>query len=231
MPATKIDQPAILAAIEKRHRAFAGAQWGILLIGIPLTIVGPFFMTIMIWFAAGMFGYWWPWLTVFGIVTTAFVPILFWYAARGSSNMLVEAAQSGSTSTSTAMWAIARRGGGGALGSVASLAAVAASPRASAAGFQEIFLTGPRQIVKAFRKIRVMRSLKNARHDRAAEILTILVRQDRGVEVAKTLRPGEKEEDVWDELAFLMFHDWIGLSEDAKRAWVLTDAKRTLGLK
>jgi hypothetical protein len=64
--------------------------------------------------------------------------------------------------------------------------------------------------------------------DRAARIVALLSRFDRGIEIAQLLEPRESLDALDAPLAYLLFYDWIGTSKKADRVWLQSEARKRL---
>jgi hypothetical protein len=94
----------------------------------------------------------------------------------------------------------------------------------------EMLLFAPRMVFGGFAKLRGMRLVADAESDRTAETLGILVGLDHGVEISKLRRAGQTELGLSRVLSYLMFYDWVGVSENGMKVWALTASREELGL-
>jgi hypothetical protein len=102
------------------------------------------------------------------------------------------------------------------------------SGRVRASGLVELFLFGPRLILDTLDRMRARRALHDIDRVRCAQALLRLLSSDPHTPAASLLDPGQSIDDILPILRYLYFHDWIGVSADLQRIWILSDARRTL---
>jgi hypothetical protein len=96
----------------------------------------------------------------------------------------------------------------------------------------EMCLWGPRMVIAGVTK--QVGLGKHARTDRklAAEMLATLLNAGEGIGTGQLYLLAKGNDQAFaDVLAYLMFHDLIGVSAKGDRAWLLSDGKRQLGVK
>ena len=224
MPAPS--EAIVLGALRRREMGLYVRAAGMFLLGVPMSLVGGLMLGSMFWFTALMFGYWRPWWWFFAGLTGITVPLLYWTELRQGRELLGEAVRGGNARASNACWALRRVAGS----EVAMLGALVTNPRATAAGFVEVFLFGPRMVVGALRQLRAALALRGVDRGRAAEVLRVLIIEPRGCALGKVLRPGETVAGIVGPLGYLAYHEWIGLSENCDRGWCLSETREGFGM-
>ena len=214
-------QKSVRDHLRLREAALAGKIFALLVFGFPMLFVGPFLMACIFWFAAWHFvGSDAPaWTTWFWGLFSTMIPLLFWTEYRTRGALFADAVISSGGASSVPYLA------GPELGMLISFAT---SPRVAASGFVELFLVGPRCVLEAFGKLRGARRLHGVNVDRAAEVVADLRRFDQGVPIHRLAHEGEDITAVLRPLAYLLFHDWVGISAAGDRVWLNSDSKRTL---
>jgi hypothetical protein len=216
-----------LRARERGRRAMRGVALGA---GVPLTFLGPVVLGTMFWVACGMLWHWYGWWIFFLGTSVVAIPALVVTEMRTGGRYLsevitpeearrAEIAQ-GVKVVGTVMMPRAR--------DTLALAAVLASPRASTAGFVELFLAGPRMVLSAVRDREMLRRLRGADAQVAALLLHELLRARVGIPTARLLKRGQTMEQIELPLAYLVFYDWAGIAEGGTKVWVLTTAVEEL---
>jgi hypothetical protein len=93
----------------------------------------------------------------------------------------------------------------------------------------EIFLWGPRMTLAATRHLRAASKFSTVSFAAAAGIVRALLREEGGQSAADVMtRAGLEPSAFSDALAYLAFHDYIGIAEDGTWVWVNTDARRRI---
>lgn len=216
----------VLALLRRREQLLYAKIILLLVIGLPFSLLGALMLGTMFWFTALLLGYGWPWSWFFGGLTALTVPLLYHLEIRQGRQYLGDAVQ-GEHAPSSACRALGRVAGP----HMAMMAALVTNPRATAAGFVELFLWGPRQVVGAIGQLRAVLALRGVDRPRAADLLSRLAIQPKGCALTTLLGAGEKVAVIYAPLAYLAYHDWIGLSANCDRAWSLSQTRQTLGLQ
>jgi len=209
------------ARMHMRHREvlFRIKTIAMLVFGIPLSLVGPLFLSSAFWIFAWRFyshDVRWAWF-FWGAVGVA-VPLLYRLEIRTRGNYLGTVATESELAPPPHGMLIH-----GPCGAMLGIAAVAANPQQSAASIVEIFLAGPRLVLDAWKQTRL------ARHLKAAEIIAELHAREDGLAVAKFILKGESFESLLPTFAYLSFHHWIGAGKGWNRIWLLTESREGLG--
>jgi hypothetical protein len=97
--------------------------------------------------------------------------------------------------------------------------------------FLEMCLWGPRMVIAGTKKLYNLSKHRGADRNLAADMLAMLVNAGQGIPSAQLYPLAKNNDDAFsDALAYLLFHDLIGISKTGDRAWLLSEAKRTLGV-
>ena len=198
-------------------------------LGVALSFLGPFLLATILWilglWASALFHlpalslrWWWLFLPLAIVMVTLF----YYFEARTDrrrSKGLTGTGRAKAPSSGPPVPDRAR--------AVGAPGAAVAEPRSSSAGLFEVFFVGSRMAVSACRQIKASRRLR-ANRDRAALIVRQLIAQTSGVDTPRLLLEGEKLDDIRPELAYLSFHQWVGIGEKRSRVWLYSTARETL---
>ena len=101
---------------------------------------------------------------------------------------------------------------------------------ASLALITEVSLWGPRIIINGVRRLFSAGRFGRDPYTPAAAVLSVLLRSDEGMTSSHVLsQSGLDAEAFGDALAYLTFHDFVGISKDARQLWICSDARKCLG--
>ncbi len=92
----------------------------------------------------------------------------------------------------------------------------------------ELLLLGPCLVLRGARQLRLGRELDLVDRAVVAETVLALGARGRGVDPAELLKPGETMAKLAPVLAWLSYHGWIGVSENADRVFLYTEAREAL---
>ena len=93
----------------------------------------------------------------------------------------------------------------------------------------EIFLWGPRMTLAAARRLRGASALASVSLAPAAAVLVELLRHEDGRATAEVMSDAGLSPTAFSEaLAYLAFHDYVGIAKDGTRVWLNTDARQRL---
>ncbi len=183
------------------------------LIGVPLTLLPPLVVASVIELIEGRWGvqvlpsFGWKFL----LCALVMIPTMFWYERRTRGEYLTDSVR-GETSV---------------LDSSSYGEYQMASHYFSAVFYVEIALTGPRLLLEVYDS--VWGAPKPIAGDRlmAAEIIHTLRQAGQGVEVA-SIGVGRDRAAMASAIAYLERHEWVGVSKDRQRIWLLSDAAKRL---
>jgi hypothetical protein len=114
---------------------------------------------------------------------------------------------------------------------VSPLAGFVTHPRVAASGFVEIFLLGPRLLLDGLARLRRYWTLRDVALDTPAKIVAYLARFSGGVPATSEFDTDRPMIDYPSALHVLIAHDWIGVSADRQRMWLLSTARRWLNIE
>jgi hypothetical protein len=196
----------------------------LLLIGVPMLFIGPIVVGFIFWIVTiQLFGYIsLTWFLVGSCILL--IPLLLWTERRahgGSFDQAVLGNPSGINDAALAPFLLGSEFG--------MIIAIAANPRVTVSGLVEIFLTGPRFVLEAWDKHAAMKRLKNVDRDIASDVIDQLCQNDRAIAVKEFIKAyAPKKCDVSGPIAYLLFHDWIGISKEMDRIWLHSEGKKRL---
>jgi hypothetical protein len=206
-----IQSTTLRPRLARMENSFVARWTALVLLGAAFCLIGPVIVGSFIWLhqfqERGAIVH--SWLNRVAVTGVIFLPILFLieWATRGK--LLEEGAE--------------------ALGAGARLPV----GRQAAQGmvFLELCLWGPRMVIAGTKKLFNLSKHRSADRNLAAEMLAMLVNAGQGIPTAQLYPLAKNNDDAFsDALAYLLFHDLIGISKTGERAWLLSEAKRTLGM-
>lgn len=215
------DSARLVRLLRQRGSLFHLKTLFMILLGLPASLLGPAVVATLFWVAAMPLGLWVEWTTAFGWASLIMLPALYMLEIRTKGNFLAERVDE-----ITPLPPIAR--GIFTLGEFGAIAALASNPRTTSTLFTEVFLFGPRLVVDAFRQLRLRMYARGADIRRAASILSTLTELHDGLPTEDLLRANESARTLAPTLAYLAFHDWIGVGNSGGKVWLLTEARRVL---
>jgi hypothetical protein len=93
----------------------------------------------------------------------------------------------------------------------------------------EIFLWGPRMTMAATRRLRAASAFATFSPAAGAAVLGALLPHDDGQPAADIMFQAQLDPSASsDALAYLAFHDYVGIAKDGTRVWLNTDARKRL---
>ena len=215
------DSARLVRLLRQRGSLFHFKTLCMMLLGLPVSLLGPAVVATLFWLAGMPWGYWFQWTTVFGWAALIMLPALYMLEIRTKGNYLGERVDE-----ITPLPPIAR--GIFTLGEFGAIAALATNPRTTSTLFTELFLFGPRLVVDAIRQMRLRMYARGADVRRAASILSTLVELRDGIPTEDLLRANESPRTLAPTLTYLLFHDWIGVGNSGGKVWLLTEARRVI---
>lgn len=208
--APALDEKDVAARLRRLDAAYRTRWTTLMLLGFGVVWVGPVFFTMIIW----MCQFWahsdatdlhvtFAWCCAVGI------PLLFVleYATRGMFYDGPDGAH------------------------VDSMGGDSPANRAGAFALMiEISLWGPRMVITGFKRLRDEGRFGNAARKAGAQLVTCLLQTEEGSMNSGQIftRCGLTDELFTEALAYLSYHDRIGIAKDGTRIWVLSEAKRRL---
>jgi len=214
-PATRdAAQASIAAAVNKRELAYRAAAWSMLFAGSAALLLGLLFVAALVGGMEMRLAPRWhvPWAAQFLIIAGVVAPLLFWWEQRTRGRWFEDEVRAQGT-TLAELWQCSSRGEWELRTTAAGGAAVC-----------EVLLWGPRMILAARDRWRDRNAC--AVITEAVAMIHYLRHFDGGIEVREL--PSIRRGPV---LRYLVSRDWVGVSKKCDRVWLLTDARRTLGMK
>ena len=198
---------SVAQSIAQRERGYQTAAWTMLIVGSIGCLIAPILLASLAVAIESMahpawrLG-WWPCL---GLASLALVPLLFWLESRSRTQWLRDEVSDESVTIGEALLAPART----------------ATASGVSGALLEIFLPPVRMVLAARERSRTPIAAATL-HD-AAATLGFLRHFDSGVSVADlpTVQPLRV-------LCYLVSRDWVGVSKDGRRVWLLTDSRKAL---
>jgi len=226
-----MDNPGqILARLREREGWFRLRIFYMLTGGLGLSLLAPALISVLFWLAYyewRQFGHAWgeaaPWWWFFAGCCVVVIPLLYRMEIKAQGPFLVSEAKEFDAKRALQQAKVVVS-----FDQVGMIAAALAHPRATVSGLSEVFLFGPRLVVRATRQIRLRRLARQADRNRAAIILQALAAAPGHVPTESLLKETELQQSLARVLAYLLFFDWIGVSHDGDKAWMPTEAREAL---
>jgi len=196
--------------------------------GTPLSFLGPLFLTVIVsftcrrWFPIEGSDYQVSFKLFFLGVSSVVLPLLYHLEWRTKGNFRTDLSNVANVPAGTVTSLYVAGGGGIAAG------VIAANSRSIASVFVEVFLGGPRLVLGGLCKQRMAKRLVSARTEKTERVIKELLQREKGFESTTLLRGAEKMEDLMPTLAYLLYYDWIGVGQDWKKVWLLSESRRVL---
>lgn len=219
----------ITRILDERAAARRVSDAAQIVMGIPLCFVGPVFIGTILWFvAAALFRVWLPWTWVFLAASAVMIPLLFRMEKKTGGLYLSESVHAIKDRFPQAvpLTYIGPGSGGGLTGRA--LATVIMNPEGVAAMFVEVFLAGPRLVLRGWSHRRLSNALERVDRTRTAEAVSKLLSRTTGMAPEELVKEGESVSDVTPSLTWLSFYGWIGVSAKADRVFLFTESRETL---
>jgi hypothetical protein len=194
---------------------FGAASVGLkLLIGVPLCLVGPLFLTvILLSFESQMRADWLPGFGVtFLLATAVLVPLLMWLERRTRGQFLSDSVKGESVPWSASSYGEYEL----------------QSAKLTWIGYIEVALTGPRLVWEAIEALRGRTPVDPPLRVAAAEIAVELFDAGEGMPLQQLVRPGRPPARVWRAVSYLARRDWVGISTRRDRIWLATPVRERL---
>jgi hypothetical protein len=200
-----------------RQYAMLAKVVALCLLGVPATFLGPWIISAICFTVSSRLGWHVSGAWFFWGATAIAVPLLFRLEWQ-THGRYFEDSVAGAGSTS----------GWQSMNTWNALAGFYGDPEIVASGLTEISLWGPRQILDAAEKLRMVRRMKHVNRRQTEEVVARLLASDHGVVIENL---GLSEQDTCDllpALAYLLVYDWIGVSKDGRRIWLTDESRKKL---
>jgi len=200
-----------LSADEKLGAASVGVK---LLLGVPLCLLGPLFVTALLssieYRAHG------EWLPGFGmtflLVTAVLVPLLMLLERRTRGQFLSDSVKGESTPWSASSYGEYEL----------------QSAKLAWIGYVEVALTGPRLVLEAVGSLRGRKPVDPPLRVAAAEIAVELFDAGEGMPLQQLVRQDRPPAYVWRAVSYLARREWVGISSRRDRVWLATPVRERL---
>ncbi len=219
----------ILHWLRNRERVHRAKTTCMLFAGVPLSFVGPAAVATIFWLAI-VFGsrslrHGFPigWLGLFAILCLIMIPLLYRLELRTGGAYFSDVL--GKTNVHGARGIIAMPGIGR---DIAAAGTLLANSRAASSLIVEFFLFGPRLTICGFGQARLARRVQLPDLAPAAEVIEALLRCQSGVETSSLVDANANKDSLLPVLAYLAFHQWIGVGKNWERVWLDSESRRTL---
>ena len=194
---------------------FGAASVGLkLVIGVPLCLVGPLFVTLILLSIEMKFdGDWLPGFGVtFLLAAAILVPLLVLLERRTRGEFLSDSVRGESTP-----WTASSYG-----------EYELQSAKLAWIGYIEVALTGPRLVWEVIDSLRGRRPVDPPLRVAAAEVVVELFDSGEGIPLQQLVRPGRPPAAVGHAVNYLVRRDWVGVSSRRDRVWLATPARERL---
>ena len=205
---------------ERRHGLKIRAM---LVFGGPLSFLGPLAVATMFWialkygFRSSGFAEGVTWLDLFVGLSVIMIPLLYGMEMRTQGGFRTDLSD-----------VIPVPGVALVMGSRGAVPILMLNARATSSVFVEFFLLGPRLVLSGLRQRGLSRSVRLGDRQEAAAILERLSNRDDGIQTNGLLSESESVEKLLPTLAYLAYHQWIGVGETWQRLWLLTASRQVL---
>jgi hypothetical protein len=223
------DVAHVLWHLERRERIQRLKAASMIAFGVPLSLLGPLVLATVFWLALKLASRSFPaasgiqWVSLVVVLTIVMVPLLYRLELRTRGDYM-SAVMQNSEVRGVRPFALIP----GPAREVVALGSVVANPRAIASVFVEVFLLGPHIAVGGFEQRKLARQTRLADHSRAARVLVLLMQREAGVDTVDLIGDTEELDEIMPTLAYLTFHQWIGVRADRNRVWLWSEARRIL---
>lgn len=198
----------VLPVILRRERTTVIGVRTLLVSGSLMSLLGPLCVATFMWLGFARGSGQMSWGVCFAISVLIVVPLVFGIERLTRGSFLEDTA---GNFTYSGSWFATGLAGRGMLGVL----------------LVEIWLWGPRMVFAAWDRFGKTQSSTNADRKVAAAIVCKLLAQEGGLPAVEVLE-GIPEIDSVPALAFLLCHDWVGISKDGSRIWLDSTARKLL---
>lgn len=219
------DTTSLEATLQRRRQLRRLLAVSGIFCGVPLSLISPLVLGTIFWIVSGMlFEAWYAWFWFFLGLALLTLPLLFRLEQKSQGDYLGKTLMDSGppipgSGELTMMAHLA-------VGPLAGLgAATATNPRMASAGFVEIFLTGPRMVLKGVRHLRQERTIGEVDYRLAAGIVARLLSQDEGLRLEQLPRDGANKDGLLSALQWLAFYGWLGISETQDRVYLYSESR------
>jgi hypothetical protein len=212
-PAT--DPARVAVALRKRDRSFKARWITLAILGFLVLWIGPVVFGSIVYLARMRESYT-PWVTCFLWTSLIVLPILFFFEWMTRGKFFDNTVEG--------------LGDVGDYGYYAKVSTFHMRGRVAAGALAiEVCLWGPRMAIAGFQRIAALSRVKPRDHEPAAAVLAQLMRHQEGQPTAQVMTAAALHPDDFSAaLAYLGFHEIVGISQDGLRLWVLSEARKQI---
>jgi hypothetical protein len=203
----------ISSRIHNREIRFQLKLLGMLAMGVPLLLIGPWLVEGIICTVMFRFGGQLPisFSMLYLILCAVSIPLLFWVEVRTAGRWFENQAKELGlfepfTSSGYGEWEYRRQ-------------------QSSAIAWVEVLLFAPRTILSVIQQWKIRRAIGPVEMPLVAGTLELLLSHNESISTAELLPQGRTVGQLQGSLAYLVFFDWIGISKDGLRVWALSEAR------
>jgi len=214
----------IRTQLQLRHSNFFAKMYVQVMLGLAISMAAPVALFTFIWVLAHLWGKDLPW--GWGILAATVVtwPFLFRFEVLAQGGLGKDLSEQFAKAEAEAKTPVS-------FAHLGALGVALARQRPPMTGLLEFFLIGPQLVVSAMRKLRIRRLSEKAGIERIISVCDILCRLQGGAVTEKLLEPPETPGQLSEVLAYLLFFEWVGVATDGTKVWLLTEAKKVLGVQ
>lgn len=187
-----------------------------LAVGVPLTLVPPlavaFFMKVWLWLSDVGFNYFSLWLL---LASGAWFYIV-WRVVKQTDGrsifaegIIKEIGGNISEPASFVEWEMRQK-------------------KAAGFAYMELLFYGPREVMEGWALIKEWRDFPQGDRERAVEVIERLAKEDKGIAWTELRKEGEDIHELLKVLGYLKFSEWLDMSTDKKKVWLLSDVQKRL---
>lgn len=224
-----IGMETILRRLDERAELRRRTDAMQMVLGVPLCFVGPVVIGTMLWAAGSMLLYsWLPWWLFVALLSIVMIPLLIRLERQTGGQYLSESVQTIGERFPDARPLIfgGHVGAGGMTGRA--LAMVLMNPEGIASMFVEVFLTGPRMVLRSRSHRKLATALERVDRARTAEVVSKMLSRVGGMPPGELLKDGEPMSNVLPSVTWLSFYGWIGVTAKVDRVFLFTESREAL---
>lgn len=213
--------PAIdMALIERQMHERDSMIWSRvgmkLAAGIPLSLAGPFVVALVLFIEGAIIGWQWNYFTLWFVLACGIWAVAAW--------KLLPRAHGGGCFADDMMRLVSITPEQAPDLSFSELSGQ--EPREALRFMLKTVLAGPQRLYEAWQLIHEYRAFGASRRQRAAQALQDLSRQPKGIPWLDLRRENETLPELLTVLGYLKAADWVDLSSDGTKIWMLSDARK-----
>jgi hypothetical protein len=198
-------------------------------LGIPLCLVGPVVIGTMLWAASSMLIHTWlPWWLIVSGLSMVMIPLLFRMERKTGGDYLSESMREISVRYPDARLIMSGEYLGVSAAAGLGLATVIMNPGTVSAMFVEVFLAGPRMVLRSRSQRRMAKALERVDKHRTAEVVSKMLSRVGGMPPEELLKDGARIGDVLPSVTWLSFYGWIGVTAKVDRVFLFTESREAL---